>query len=193
MEGTELPETFPQHESRGTAAPQPSSENTRTESQPVSPQLITRNRGKQPVSPKSLALQERSDQPDVTVRTEANSVSSPRRLRDKGKEPLVPQNTPKEKTIITERSSHGVRFKEPKVEPGFIRVPKQKVPVTRALIKPKDEPITDEAPIAVIHPGIYNLYYALLGYTYMSTIMFNLKVMLPHYILFTFPKGFLFN
>lgn len=47
-----------------------------------------------------------------------------------------------------------MRFKEPKVEPGVVHSPKRNA---SALIKPKDEPVTDdmphfEVPLAVIHP-----------------------------------------
>ncbi|KAK9282232.1 hypothetical protein L1049_005146 [Liquidambar formosana] len=135
------------------------------DSQPVSSPTHLRNRGKQPVSPKSLAVQERSDlsQPCATVhpcatkRTESDSLSPQIRIRDKGKEPLSPQIPPREKRLFSERSSHAVRFKEPKVEPGIVLLPKKKVPDAHALIKPKNEPFTDdmpqfEVPIAIIPP-----------------------------------------
>lgn len=154
----------PQPQSRiVTAFPEGSVENRRSDSQPVLPQLFGRNKGKQPASPIALTVQEGSTtsqaaaaertRPDTTKRIESESITSPRRLKDKGKEPLLAQ----EKRPIPERPSNGVRFKEPKVEPGVVHPPKQK---SLTLIKPKDEPVTDdmphfEVPIAVIHPGIY--------------------------------------
>lgn len=81
---------------------------------------------------------------------------------NKGKQPLLPQISSPGKRSMPERASH-VCIREPIVEPGIVLLPKQKVPDTRVLIKPKDEPFTDdmftedvpdyEIPIAVIHPG----------------------------------------
>ncbi|KAA8543414.1 hypothetical protein F0562_021091 [Nyssa sinensis] len=137
------------------------------ESWSVSPQPLIRNKGKQPVMPKPLTVQERSEpsqlsatdrtQSCATRRTESDSMPSPIRLRDKGKGPLSPQIARREKSSISERPYHALRFKEPKVGPGIVLLPKQKVPDTHNLIKPKDEPITDdmpqfEVPIAVIRP-----------------------------------------
>lgn len=119
VEASELPETCPK---------QTSQEITQ------SPQTNIRNKGKQPISPKSLAA-------DVTDRSQP-------RVRDKGKEPVTPQIVaPREKGLISGRSSQGIRIKEP-IQP---------VLDSNALIKPKNEPFTDdvaqfEVPIAVIHP-----------------------------------------
>ncbi|KAK2978146.1 hypothetical protein RJ640_029140, partial [Escallonia rubra] len=159
----ELLETHPEHQSRDILrSPQPDFEDERTEIQP-----LTRNKGKEPVSPKSFAVQGSCDksqpaaadriQPDLGKRTQSNSVSSPMQLRDRGKEPILPQIDSREKRITSERASLSLRFKEPKVEPGIVLLPKKKAPNTLALIRPKDEPVTDdisqfEVPIAVIHP-----------------------------------------
>lgn len=66
------------------------------------------------------------------------------------------------KSLVAAKSSNASKLKEPKTEPGGQLSPKQKMSGSLALIKPKDEPYTDdmpqfEVPIAVIHPGIFNL------------------------------------
>uniref|UniRef100_A0A5B6YPP7 Putative histone-lysine N-methyltransferase SUVR2 isoform X1 n=1 Tax=Davidia involucrata TaxID=16924 RepID=A0A5B6YPP7_DAVIN len=168
VEQSEPPETSPEQQSQGVIeSPLPNIGKRMPESQSVSPHPLIRNKGKQPVMPKPLTVQERYEQSQpgangriqscATKRTEFDPISPPIRLRDKGKEPLSPQIAPKEKMPISERPSHALRFKEPKVEPGIVLLPKQKVPDTHAFIKPKDEPFTDgmpqfEVPIAVIHP-----------------------------------------
>lgn len=170
MEADELDETSAQHQPREITACQGiNSEIKRTETESVSSQPLTRNKGKQPVSPKSLAVPERSfssqpaaahgTHPDVTSRTESDSNSSSMRLRDKGKEPLLPQNVSIDFRLISERSSQGVCIREPKVDSSISLLPKQKVPDNRALIKPKDGSFTDyvpqfEVPIPVVHRGI---------------------------------------
>ncbi|KAK6780693.1 hypothetical protein RDI58_022877 [Solanum bulbocastanum] len=58
---------------------------------------------------------------------------------------------------VAAKSSHASKLKEPKTEPGGDLSSKQKMSRSLALIKPKDEPYTDdmpqvEVPIAVIHP-----------------------------------------
>lgn len=82
-------------------------------------------------------------------------TSSSRRL-DKGKEPVSSNMVVRvKKSSIA--SSASVRIKEPAAESG-VKNTKVRAPVAHALLKPKDEPFTDEAftnelPIAVIHPG----------------------------------------
>ncbi|XP_059432569.1 probable inactive histone-lysine N-methyltransferase SUVR2 isoform X2 [Corylus avellana] len=81
---------------------------------------------------------------------------------NKGKQPLLPQIASPGKRSMSERASH-VCIREPIVEQGIVLLSKQKVPDTHLLIKPKDEPFTDdmltadvpdyEVPIAVIHPA----------------------------------------
>lgn len=84
-------------------------------------------------------------------------ISPPSGIINKGKQPLISKSMALEGKSSSERSSHGVRFKETVVGPGIILLPKQNVD-SLALIKPKDEPFTDdmaqdEVPIAVILPG----------------------------------------
>ncbi|KAF5482470.1 hypothetical protein F2P56_003040 [Juglans regia] len=84
-----------------------------------------------------------------------------RNIVNKGKQPLLPQIEPLGKRSMSERAA-SIRIKEPMAEPGIASLPKQKVPDTHGLIKPKDEPFTDdmfssdvpdyEVPIAVIRP-----------------------------------------
>ncbi|CAK9183570.1 unnamed protein product [Ilex paraguariensis] len=171
VEDNDLPESRPKDQLPNiTESPQLNTGNVRIESQPVSPQPLGRNKGKQPVSPKSLSVQEGSDSPligaadrtqaAVMKRIDSNPISSPMRLRDRGKGPLSPQINSREKRPIADKSSHAVVFKEPKVEP-VVRLPRQKMPQTHALIKPKEEPSTDdvpqfEVPLAVIHPESLN-------------------------------------
>ncbi|KAL4558624.1 hypothetical protein LXL04_036825 [Taraxacum kok-saghyz] len=95
-----------------------------------------RNKGKQPVSDMTES--------DVLTETGSESGISVRHLRNKGKEPILSQ----EKRVVSDRvSSHGVRFKEPKVKQSPV-----------FLVKPKDEPVTDDTsapavvPLAVIRP-----------------------------------------
>lgn len=133
-EHDELPETC-------TVPLMPNSEITRAELRPISPHPVSKNKGKQI---------------DVTVRSVSNS--SPRNLRGREKEPPAPQNDPRKKKRISDGSSNAVVLKEPKVGTGLNLFPKQKVP-DRALIKPKDEPFTEEMPqlelpITMIHPGL---------------------------------------
>ncbi|KAK9944999.1 hypothetical protein M0R45_010532 [Rubus argutus] len=83
-------------------------------------------------------------------------ISPPSGIINKGKQPLISKSMALEGKSSSERSSHGVRFKETVVGPGIILLPKQNVD-SLALIKPKDEPFTDdmaqdEVPIAVILP-----------------------------------------
>ncbi|GFZ20192.1 SET-domain containing protein lysine methyltransferase family protein [Actinidia rufa] len=163
-EEAELLETCPRQGSQDiTQSSLPNTENVRTGSLPDSPQPLVRNKGKQPVWPKPLRIQEPSQagatdstQPFGTRVAESGSVSPLLRLREKGKEPLS-QIAPRDKKSIFERSPHAMPLKEPKLEPGIVHLPKQKMHNSRYLIKPKDEPFTDDmpqvlVPIAAIHP-----------------------------------------
>ena len=181
LEDAELPQTHAERQPQGMAETSETSlGNIRPELHPVSPpQAHNVNKGKQPILP--LAEQGRSDlsPPSATKRAEHDLLHTQQRFRDKGKVPLSPQIAAKEQRAIPVRSFHPVRFKEPNVEPDIILSPKQKVHDTPALVKPKDEPFTDdmlqlEVPIAVIHPG--NLLLSLaelslwfLGYHYVKT------------------------
>ncbi|XP_028094415.1 probable inactive histone-lysine N-methyltransferase SUVR2 isoform X2 [Camellia sinensis] len=149
VEEAELPETCPQQQSQDmTDLSQPNIENVRAGSHPLSPQTLIRNKGKQAVSPKPLSIQERFEpsQPD--------SVSPPIRLKEKGKEPLLPQIAQRDKRAFSERTPHAVHLREPNVDRGIVLLTKQQTHSSHALIKPKDEPVTDDMPqpIAVIHP-----------------------------------------
>ncbi|GMH02562.1 hypothetical protein Nepgr_004401 [Nepenthes gracilis] len=98
-------------------------------------------------------------------------VSTPSLLRNKGKQPVsaqidvgdkVPQlfSSPTAlsgKNMLTERTSNALHLKEPRAEMGIVPVPKSKLLIANALIKPKDEPFTDgmppdEVPLAIVHP-----------------------------------------
>ncbi|KAI3461832.1 hypothetical protein Pfo_018495 [Paulownia fortunei] len=173
-EPNELPETcLPKlNATQGIVeSPQPNTENTRVDSQAVTCQLLGKNKGKQPISPKSLIAREGCDpcqpsgisrnQQNTQLITELRSPSHPMRLRDRGKGSVSPQIPSREKSSVPESSSYAVCLKEPKIEPGLVLSPKQKSIASHALIKPKDEPITDdmphlEVPIAVILPDPSN-------------------------------------
>ncbi|KAL8253036.1 hypothetical protein R6Q59_036729 [Mikania micrantha] len=131
VEIDDLPVAIPRSQSRA--------ENTKGEPVSVSPQPQGGNKGKLPV----LA----DTQPDVTTVSGSDSSLRLRQRRDKGKEPILHQTNSRELRSISDRSSNGVHFREPK--------PKQTV---LPLIKPKDEPLTDDTspltvPVSEIKPG----------------------------------------
>lgn len=159
----------PPHQMLVTATQQTDCETLRTGTQSVPEQRITRSRAKQHVTSQSSTVQEDSippqaapaDEscPDVTKQPHLNSISSPTCLRARGK---TPQSAQKEKISISERSSGRANMKETMVEAGNVLPPRQKIPSNLVLMKPKDEPVTDdipqcEVPIAVILPGKYRL------------------------------------
>ncbi|XP_058005795.1 probable inactive histone-lysine N-methyltransferase SUVR2 isoform X2 [Hevea brasiliensis] len=125
------------------------------------PDYDTRNMGKRPESPIRLGAQGSSN-PSLDRTLPSDSQSPQVQHSYKGKEPLLPQVAPREKRPIVGRPSQVVRFKDHVVDPDSVPVPKQKVLDSHALIKPKDEPFTDdfppddlpryEVPIAVIRP-----------------------------------------
>ncbi|KAF8394235.1 hypothetical protein HHK36_020442 [Tetracentron sinense] len=132
---------------------------------PVSSRRHLRVKGKEPVLSQTSPVQERAGASQLCLRerrSESNSITPPTHLRDKGKEPISPQIAPRETRSVSGRSSHVVYFKEPKVEPGTVLLPKRKVPSIHdddSLINPKSEPFTDdlpqfEVPIAMIHPAL---------------------------------------
>ncbi|XP_039041343.1 probable inactive histone-lysine N-methyltransferase SUVR1 [Hibiscus syriacus] len=115
---------------------------------PVSPHQGGRNTGKQTVEPSPLVVQKRPD---------PNSHLSQTHVRYKGKEPISPHVASGRNGL--ERASRALCIKGPAPEPGIS--PKVSLPVTHALIIPKEEPFTDdipvdEIPIAVIHPDSSN-------------------------------------
>ncbi|KAK6164425.1 hypothetical protein DH2020_001289 [Rehmannia glutinosa] len=122
-------------------SPQPKSENITIKPQDATCQSVGKNKGKQPISPKS--------QPH------------PMRLRDRGTGVVSPPITSWKKRPAPESSSHPVSLKEPKIEPGIPLSPEKENTASRALIVPKDEPLTDdmprlEVPGAIIRPGTSN-------------------------------------
>ncbi|KAL0419721.1 UNVERIFIED_CONTAM: putative inactive histone-lysine N-methyltransferase SUVR2 [Sesamum radiatum] len=152
-------------------SPQPNAENIKSKPQVVTRQSIGKNKGKQPVSPESLILHERSDpsQPSSMSRSQENtqliiesrSHSHPMRLRDRGTRAVSPQIPSREKRPVPDSSSHALRLKEPKVEPGIILSPKKRSNASQALLKPKDEPVTEdmaclEVSGAITHPDVSN-------------------------------------
>ncbi|XP_015579282.1 probable inactive histone-lysine N-methyltransferase SUVR2 isoform X1 [Ricinus communis] len=92
-----------------------------------------------------------------SVSTQNHYSQSPQvRHSYKGKEPMLPHVASEEKRPSVERPSHAVQIRDPVVDRG-----KQKMPESYALIKPKDEPFTDdlpptdlEAPLAMIQPPL---------------------------------------
>lgn len=107
---------------------------------------------------------EEDELPKTSFRQQPREIKeTPQRsIVNKGKQPLLPQIEPLGKRSMSERTA-SIRIKEPMAEPGIASLPKPKVPDTHVLIKPKDEPFTDdmfssdvpdyEVPIAVIRPG----------------------------------------
>ncbi|XP_076910192.1 putative inactive histone-lysine N-methyltransferase SUVR2 [Bidens hawaiensis] len=107
------------------AIPRSQSRAQNATNEPVSVSPQPKNKGKEPV---------------LTEPDGANVIGSdlglrPRRVRDKGKELMSPQTGTRELKSGSDRPLHGVRYKEPK--------PKQ---TSLPLIKPKDEPVADDAP-----------------------------------------------
>ncbi|KAI3819541.1 hypothetical protein L1987_13382 [Smallanthus sonchifolius] len=127
LEIDDLPFAIPRSQSRA--------KNATVEPVSVSLQPQGRNKGKQPV----LA----DTQPDATNVSGSDSGLRLRHLRDKGKEPMSPQTGSQELRSISDRPSHGVRFKEPN--------PKQ---TALPLIKPKDEPLTNDASPLPVHLSV---------------------------------------
>ncbi|XP_057472557.1 probable inactive histone-lysine N-methyltransferase SUVR2 isoform X2 [Actinidia eriantha] len=165
-EESELPDTSPERWPQDMPeSSQFNAENTRAGSHLLSPQSLVRNKGKQPVLPKPLSVKERFhssqlgavDTTDLfaTSGTEPVSISPPLRLRQIGKEPLSPQFATRDERT-SGRSPRVVHLEEHNVEHGIGVFPKQ-VHNSNALIKPKDEPFSEdipqfEVPIAVIYP-----------------------------------------
>lgn len=136
IEIDDLPDAIPKSRSQA---------KTSTENPVSSPQLQGKNKGKQ-VQPD---VEKSQSQADVTDKSGSDSGLRPTRSKDKGKELITPQTGPRETRSVSDRPAHGVRFKEPQ--------PKQTI---LPLIKPKDEPVTDdkslpEVPLSVVRPGIF--------------------------------------
>ncbi|KAF5763112.1 putative [histone H3]-lysine(4) N-trimethyltransferase chromatin remodeling SET family [Helianthus annuus] len=130
LEIDDLPFAIPRSQSRA--------KNATAETVSVSPEPQARNKGKQPVITDT--------EPDETNVSGSDSGLRLRRLRDKGKEPVSSQTSSRELRSHSGRPSVGASYKGPK--------PKQ---TGGPLIKPKDEPIADDAsplpaPLSVIRP-----------------------------------------
>lgn len=144
-------------------SPQHNGQKTMTKPQAVTCQSLGRSKGKQPISSKSLVPHERGDpsqpssisssQQSTRLRTESRTPSHPMRLRDRVTGAASLQIPSKEKRPVPESSSHAVPLKEPKVESDTLLSPENKNTASHALIKPKDEPITDDMPCLEV-PGV---------------------------------------
>lgn len=147
----ELPDTCPPEVNASqvlVGSPQPSTEDART-----NPQLLRKNKGKQPISPQPLASREVCDP------CQPSSVRSPHalKIRDRGTESVCPQTSSGERSSLPDGSPQPTRQKAWKVVRGNVPAPKQNRAVNYPLIVPKDEPVTDDTPLpvplAVIHSG----------------------------------------
>ncbi|KAK4424934.1 hypothetical protein Salat_1687000 [Sesamum alatum] len=81
------------------------------------------------------------------------------RLRDRRTGAVSPQIPSGEKRPIPDSSSRALRLKEPKVEPGVILSPKKRS--NASLLKPKDEPVTEDMTCledsgVITHPNVSN-------------------------------------
>ncbi|GAB2242172.1 hypothetical protein Droror1_Dr00018947 [Drosera rotundifolia] len=81
--------------------------------------------------------------PGSSVRNGSSEPLSPTPHKNKGKQPLT-QEAPSLNKVTAGRTPGALQIKEPRVE--------QTVSSTIALIKPKNEPVTDDLPLAVVHP-----------------------------------------
>uniref|UniRef100_A0A2P2MMV9 Histone-lysine N-methyltransferase SUVR2 isoform X1 n=1 Tax=Rhizophora mucronata TaxID=61149 RepID=A0A2P2MMV9_RHIMU len=133
----------------------------KSEPRPISPQdHCSGNVDKRSVFLVPSVVQGNSS-PSVERTVSSNSLPPQLHQSYKGKEHFIPQPADREKRLILVRPSHGVCIKEPTVDSRAL-LPKEKVHETLGLIKPKDEPFTDdmplndtvqyEVPIAVIRP-----------------------------------------
>lgn len=127
--------------------------NRRNESQPIAGHSHDKSKGKQPVSPKSLAIHERTrdskslgaDKSQTNIPMATESVAVPHQMcsQNKGKEILSPHFAPGESRLEFEISS--------------LPVHSQKAGDVQFLVQPKEEPFTGDVPeclpLAVIHPG----------------------------------------
>lgn len=98
--------------------------------------------------PQHMAI---SSQSDRNAETDGRPVPTRDSIVDKGKQPLSPPSAPRGRRPVSERAAPVVPFKGPAAEPSMLQ--KNKMPHNYALIKPKDEPVDDLVPIAMIHPG----------------------------------------
>ncbi|XP_074304279.1 putative inactive histone-lysine N-methyltransferase SUVR2 isoform X2 [Silene latifolia] len=98
------------------------------------------------------------------ITTESEPGSPQPLVRNKGKQPVSSHNTggsrEREKRAVSDRPAQALQLKEPKLEPGTALSGKQRQPQKNVLLKPKDEPFTDDVvsiePLAVVHPECLN-------------------------------------
>ncbi|KAL9257802.1 putative inactive histone-lysine N-methyltransferase SUVR2 [Drosera capensis] len=88
-------------------------------------------------------VQDRIRSPSSSVWNGSSEPLSPTPLKNKGKQPLT-QEAPSLNKLTAGRASGALQIKEPRVE--------HTVSSTNALIIPKNEPVTDDMPLAVVHP-----------------------------------------
>jgi len=107
-----------------------------------------------------------SPQPNVgNRRTESQPISPQPAAKNKGKQPIspTPEVASRDKRAAAQRASQALQIKEPKPEPGLVLSGKQKQSDTNALLKPKDEPFTEDMvaiePLAIVPPGNFGLYF----------------------------------
>ncbi|XP_016470763.1 putative inactive histone-lysine N-methyltransferase SUVR2 isoform X1 [Nicotiana tabacum] len=139
------------------AAEQKKSENTEV-SQPLvrREEVLEEEAGheepERPLKRLRLRYQEGQASPSANNSSGGTSLKRPQR-----EETQTPQIMSRGDRLVAARASHASKLKEPKTEPSGELSPKQKMLGSLALIKPKDEPYTDdmpqfEVPIVVIHP-----------------------------------------
>ncbi|KAH8517505.1 hypothetical protein H0E87_005441 [Populus deltoides] len=122
----------------GETSEQQSSDMRISQPKPIAIWSPNRNTSSQTASPRRLAVLEHSKQ-----------------RSNEGKDPLLSEATAQQKRPNLKGLSQAVHLKDPIVQQGIVLSPKQKMP----LIKPKDEPFTDDVPfdnapqpIAIIRP-----------------------------------------
>ncbi|KAF5187881.1 Histone-lysine n-methyltransferase suvr4 [Thalictrum thalictroides] len=136
---------------------------------PISPQSFSRVDSEEP---SQLCLRDRTDRASQHIKSKGkepvfssstcpgDDTADPNSLQKQFKEKQTEHNSPQRTNRLPVRSSFGVCFKEPKVEPGIILLRKEKFTNSRqneGLIKPKSEPAEDfipfEIPLAVMPPA----------------------------------------
>ncbi|XP_071919302.1 probable inactive histone-lysine N-methyltransferase SUVR2 isoform X1 [Coffea arabica] len=157
-EPVELPEVHPQRQLRSMVGSTPTHNGHRSiESQHLSRELLDRSKGKQPVSPKSLTIQERTrtshhvianeSETNIPMTVGSGTIPHQMSLRNGRMGALSPQPASVDKRLESERLSH--------------KVSKEKTVGVQSLVQPKEEPFTCDTPVfdlplAVIHPETSN-------------------------------------
>lgn len=157
-EPVELPEVYPQRQLRSMVGSTPTHNGNRSiESHNLSRELLDRNKGKQPVPPKPLTIQERTrtshhviaNESETNIPMTVGSGTAPHQmsLRNRRMEALSSQPASVDKSLESEQMSHAVS--------------KEKTVGVQVLVQPKEEPFTcdrpvSDLPLAVIHPETLN-------------------------------------